>query len=221
MTPARLGLGYTLRDVQLLVDRIGAGAAREMLFTGRMFDAAEAGTAGVREPRGPGRGARRGGGRLRGGDRGQRSALDPGHQGGDRRGPQDAGGPRPGALRRPGRGVQRERGLPGRPARLRRAPLAGISWTVGAGGRPRRPFAAAGSAPRVPRACTPARLRLGPTRHSVLHQVCGCRVGSPGSAGFQPASTDVARCQPRAGSLHLSPWLREPHRRKNRGPSRR
>ena len=42
MTPARLGLGYTLRDVQLLVDRIGAGAAREMLFTGRMFDAAEA-----------------------------------------------------------------------------------------------------------------------------------------------------------------------------------
>ncbi len=42
MTPARLGLGYTLDDVQLLVDRIGAGAAREMLFTGRMFDAAEA-----------------------------------------------------------------------------------------------------------------------------------------------------------------------------------
>ena len=42
MTPARLGLGYTLDDVQLLVDRIGARAAREMLFTGRMFDAAEA-----------------------------------------------------------------------------------------------------------------------------------------------------------------------------------
>ena len=42
MTPARLGLGYTLDDVQLLVDRIGATAAREMLFTGRLFDAAEA-----------------------------------------------------------------------------------------------------------------------------------------------------------------------------------
>ena len=42
MTPARLGLGYKLADVQLLVDRIGAGAAREMLLTGRMFDAAEA-----------------------------------------------------------------------------------------------------------------------------------------------------------------------------------
>ena len=42
MTPARLGLGYTLDDVQLLVDRIGAPAAREMLFTGRLFDAAEA-----------------------------------------------------------------------------------------------------------------------------------------------------------------------------------
>ena len=42
MTPARLGLGYTLDDVQLLVDRIGARSAREMLFTGRLFDAAEA-----------------------------------------------------------------------------------------------------------------------------------------------------------------------------------
>ena len=42
MTPARLGLGYKLADVQLLVDRVGPRAAREMLFTGRLFDAAEA-----------------------------------------------------------------------------------------------------------------------------------------------------------------------------------
>ena len=42
MTPARLGLGYKLEDVQLLVDRIGPRAAREMLFTGRLFDAEEA-----------------------------------------------------------------------------------------------------------------------------------------------------------------------------------
>ena len=42
MTPARLGLGYKLADVQLLVDRIGPRAAREMLFTGRLFDAAQA-----------------------------------------------------------------------------------------------------------------------------------------------------------------------------------
>ena len=42
MTPARLGLGYKLADVQLLVDRIGPRAAREMLFTGRLFDADEA-----------------------------------------------------------------------------------------------------------------------------------------------------------------------------------
>ena len=42
MTPARLGLGYRLHDVQLLVDRIGPRVAREMLFTGRLFDAAEA-----------------------------------------------------------------------------------------------------------------------------------------------------------------------------------
>ena len=42
MTPARLGLGYKLHDVQLLVDRIGPRAARDMLFTGRLFDTAEA-----------------------------------------------------------------------------------------------------------------------------------------------------------------------------------
>ena len=42
MTPARLGIGYRLDDVQLLVDRIGPRAAREMLFTGRLFDAPEA-----------------------------------------------------------------------------------------------------------------------------------------------------------------------------------
>ena len=42
MTPARLGLGYKLDDVQLLVDHIGPRAAREMLFTGRLFDAAQA-----------------------------------------------------------------------------------------------------------------------------------------------------------------------------------
>ena len=42
MTPARLGIGYRLDDVQLLVDRIGPRATREMLFTGRMFDADEA-----------------------------------------------------------------------------------------------------------------------------------------------------------------------------------
>ena len=41
MTPARLGLGYKLDDVQLLVDRIGPRAAREMLLTGRLFDATE------------------------------------------------------------------------------------------------------------------------------------------------------------------------------------
>ena len=42
MTPARLGLGYKLEDVQLLVDSVGARAARELLLTGRLFDAQEA-----------------------------------------------------------------------------------------------------------------------------------------------------------------------------------
>ena len=47
VTPAKLGLGYNLHDTQLLVDRIGAPATREILFTGRMFGAEEALRLGV------------------------------------------------------------------------------------------------------------------------------------------------------------------------------
>ncbi len=42
VTPARLGLGYDLHDTQLLVDRLGAQATREILFTGRRYDAQDA-----------------------------------------------------------------------------------------------------------------------------------------------------------------------------------
>jgi enoyl-CoA hydratase len=42
VTPARLGLGYKYDDVRLLVDSIGARYAKEILFTGRLFTAAEA-----------------------------------------------------------------------------------------------------------------------------------------------------------------------------------
>ncbi|MBT6276687.1 MAG: enoyl-CoA hydratase [Chromatiales bacterium] len=42
VTPAKLGLGYNMHDTQLLVDRIGAPATREILFTGRMFTADDA-----------------------------------------------------------------------------------------------------------------------------------------------------------------------------------
>jgi enoyl-CoA hydratase/carnithine racemase len=42
ITPARLGLGYGLDDVSLVVDTVGASAARRLLFTGLMHDAAEA-----------------------------------------------------------------------------------------------------------------------------------------------------------------------------------
>lgn len=42
VTPAKLGLGYNLDDTQLLVDRLGAPAAREILFTGRTFTPDEA-----------------------------------------------------------------------------------------------------------------------------------------------------------------------------------
>ena len=47
VTPARLGLGYNLHDTELLVDRIGAPATREILFTGRIYSPAEALRLGV------------------------------------------------------------------------------------------------------------------------------------------------------------------------------
>jgi len=42
VTPARLGLGYSLTDTQLLVQRIGGAATREMLFTASLYNATHA-----------------------------------------------------------------------------------------------------------------------------------------------------------------------------------
>lgn len=42
VTPGKLGLGYDLEDTVTLVSRLGASATREILFTARMYDAAEA-----------------------------------------------------------------------------------------------------------------------------------------------------------------------------------
>ena len=42
VTPAKLGLGYKLEDVELLVRAVGVKSAKELLFTGRLFDAAHA-----------------------------------------------------------------------------------------------------------------------------------------------------------------------------------
>lgn len=42
ITPAKLGLVYPLHDTKLLVDLIGPGQAKRMLFTGALFDAGEA-----------------------------------------------------------------------------------------------------------------------------------------------------------------------------------
>lgn len=47
ITPAKLGLGYKLEDVQLVVDEIGANKAKLLLFTGRLFDAGEAMSLGL------------------------------------------------------------------------------------------------------------------------------------------------------------------------------
>lgn len=42
ITPARLGLVYPLHDTKLLVDLVGPGHAKRLLFTGHLIDAAEA-----------------------------------------------------------------------------------------------------------------------------------------------------------------------------------
>ena len=42
ITPAKLGLVYSLHDTKLLVDLVGAAAAKRILFTARLIDAAEA-----------------------------------------------------------------------------------------------------------------------------------------------------------------------------------
>lgn len=42
ITPARLGLTYSLADTRRLIEAVGPSAARDMLFTGRMLDAGEA-----------------------------------------------------------------------------------------------------------------------------------------------------------------------------------
>jgi enoyl-CoA hydratase/carnithine racemase len=42
ITPAKLGLLYSLNDTRRLVDAVGLSAAKDLLFTGRMIDAARA-----------------------------------------------------------------------------------------------------------------------------------------------------------------------------------
>lgn len=49
ITPARLGLVYPLHDVKLLVDLVGPGQARRLLYTGDLLDAAEAHRIGLVE----------------------------------------------------------------------------------------------------------------------------------------------------------------------------
>lgn len=39
---AKLGLGYKMKGLRILVDQVGPAAAKEIFFTGRQFDAAEA-----------------------------------------------------------------------------------------------------------------------------------------------------------------------------------
>lgn len=49
ITPAKLGLVYPLHDVKLLVDLVGSGQARRMLFSGALLDAQEAQRIGLVE----------------------------------------------------------------------------------------------------------------------------------------------------------------------------
>ena len=49
ITPSKLGLVYPLHDVKLLVDLVGPGQAKRMLFTGGLLDAPEAERIGLVE----------------------------------------------------------------------------------------------------------------------------------------------------------------------------
>jgi enoyl-CoA hydratase/carnithine racemase len=49
ITPAKLGLVYPLHDTKLLVDLVGPGQAKRLLFTGELIDAAEAQRIGLVE----------------------------------------------------------------------------------------------------------------------------------------------------------------------------
>lgn len=49
ITPAKLGLVYPLHDVKLLVDLVGPGQARRLMFTGGLIDANEAHRIGLVE----------------------------------------------------------------------------------------------------------------------------------------------------------------------------
>lgn len=49
ITPAKLGLVYPLHDVKLLVDLVGPGQARRMLYTGMLLGAGEAKAVGLVE----------------------------------------------------------------------------------------------------------------------------------------------------------------------------
>lgn len=53
ITPAKLGIVYPLHDVKLLVDLVGPGQARRMLFTGMLIDASEAHRIGLVETLAP------------------------------------------------------------------------------------------------------------------------------------------------------------------------
>ncbi len=49
ITPAKLGLVYPLHDTKLLIDLVGPGHAKRLLFTGQLIDAAEAHRIGLVE----------------------------------------------------------------------------------------------------------------------------------------------------------------------------
>lgn len=49
ITPAKLGLVYSLHDTKLLVDLVGPAQAKRILFTGQLLDAAEAARIGLVE----------------------------------------------------------------------------------------------------------------------------------------------------------------------------
>ena len=115
---AKLGLGYAYPGLKRLVDVVGPAFAKEIFYTGRQFDCAEAIAMGLINRAVPARRARGLRQELRRHDRGQRAADAQGgevHRRRDRQGREPA---RPRPLQRAGRELLHQPGLHRRPPGL-------------------------------------------------------------------------------------------------------
>ena len=136
---AKLGIAYDVDLAKRLVDLAGPAAAKEMLFTGRRYDAAQAERMGAREPDLRRRRPRAGNRRPCRGNRAERAPFRPQRQVRDSPSPGRTVRPGPRRMRTNGRGLRRKRGFRRRARRLRRKAKTRVPrQMIGAGGTARR-----------------------------------------------------------------------------------